>query len=153
MSIRKYDPIDIARQFLYVREIPGNHGQRVNGIQRWSGGQDGQAWCAHFLTFVLDIAYQGEPPLPRTGSCDILLAMCRQNGWIVSEFRPGDIYFRTRSTTDAYHVGFVTNGFPGMGRFTQLSGNTSEDGTSDEGTGVFEREVITTANLVFARIA
>lgn len=152
MSIRQYDPLAVARQFLYVREVPQNRGQRVEGIQRWCGGRPGDAWCAYFLTFVLDIAFQGKSPLPRTGSCDVLYAVCKESGWLVKDFLPGDLYFRVRDEHDAHHVGFVANGHPGEGHFMQLSGNTSEDGTSSEGTGVFERDVMQTSDIRFARI-
>lgn len=38
----KYQPLDIARQFLYVREAGQNKGQRVNGIQQWCADDHGE---------------------------------------------------------------------------------------------------------------
>jgi len=55
----KYSPTDIARQYLFVREASQNKGQRVEAIQKWSGGDAGQSWCCYFVTMVLDICFQG----------------------------------------------------------------------------------------------
>lgn len=136
-----YNILDIARQFLFVREVPGNHGQRVNAIQKWGGGADGDSWCAYWLTMMLDITYQGNAPIPRTGSCDTILAIGKANGWITTTPVPGDIYLRVRNGSDAHHCGLVTQFAYGAGHFGSISGNTNEDGSSN-GDGVYEHDVI-----------
>ncbi len=64
-----FDPVDVARQFLYVREAQAqgqNRGLRVEGIQHWAMGTFGDSWCDEFAVgFVLDICFQGDSPFPR----------------------------------------------------------------------------------------
>lgn len=133
--------LEIARLFRHVREAEKpNTGQRVEAIQTWSGGKPGDSWCAHYVTMVLDLYYGGKSPMPRHGSCDVLLALARHQGWIVEHPLPGDLWFRLADPTDAVHVGFVTAPIRD-GKFGQISGNTSEDGLSNNGNGVYERDV------------
>lgn len=132
--------LGIARLFLYVREAGANRGQRVEAIQRWSGGSPGDSWCCYFATMVLDLYYRGKPPVPRTGSCDVVLALARDQHWMTDVPQPGDLYLRLNSPSDAHHVGFVTTPIVN-GMFGQISGNTSMDGLSSNGDGVYERHV------------
>lgn len=132
--------VDIARLFLYVREIPDNRGQRVEAIQRWGGGKPGDSWCAFFATMVLDILDQGRCRLERTGSCDVILRVAKANKWITPAPIPGDLYLYVRGETDAYHVGIVS-GMNGDGTFRGISGNTSADGLSPNGDRVAERDI------------
>lgn len=144
--------LDIARLFLHVRELAGNTGARVEGIQKWSGGKAGDAWCCHWLTMVLDLYFGGKSPLPRHGACDVILALCQSEGRMTETPLPGDIYFRLADPTNAVHVGFVTTPLR-AGKFGQISANTSPDGLSREGTGVFEREIpYVPGKIVFARL-
>lgn len=144
--------LDVARLFLHVRELPGNKGARVEAIQKWSGGRPGDPWCAQWVWMICDLYYGGKAPLPRTGSCDEMLAICVTDGRMTDTPLPGDIYFRLADPTNAIHVGFVCSPLR-ENRFVQLSGNTSEDGLSREGTGVFERDIPYVAGkIVFARL-
>ena len=150
--MRAYNPVDIARQFRFVRELPNNHGQRVEAIQRWCGGHPGDSWCAYFAALVLDICYQGASGIPRTGSCDIMLSVAKGNNWVVEKPAPNDLYFRVKEDErdDAHHVGFVTGVSDDY--ITQISGNTSKDGRSNNGDGVYETKIPRADNLVFVRI-
>ena len=153
MATRIYDPIEIARQFRYVRELPGNKGQRVEAIQHWCGGAPGDSWCAYFATLVLDICYQGLSPLKRTGSCDEIFEIAREANWLYESPLPNDLYLRVRpGTEDAHHVGFVVATNPQTGRIIQISGNTSADGLSSNGDGVYERDIPHSDDLVFVRV-
>lgn len=145
--MRVFDPVAVARQFLYVREIPGNRGQRVEAIQKWAGGQPGDAWCCFFATMVLDICYQGKSEIPRTGNCDVVLAVCRDRGWMVDDPQPGDVAFSMLGQHDAHHVAIVTATDP----LTAIAGNTSRDGTSSHGDGVYEH-TISPKHKLFARV-
>lgn len=147
MTIRIYDPVTIARQFLFVREGGANKGQRVEGIQRWCGGQPGDSWCCDAATLVFDICYQGKSPIPRTGSCDVVLAVCQSSGWMVTDPQPGDLAFSMLGEHDAHHVAIVTIASP----LTAIAGNTSPDGTSSNGDGWYEHAILPTHKL-FARI-
>lgn len=150
MSIRTYDPLAIARQFLFVREVTGNHGQRVNAIQSWSGGGDGDSWCCEFATMVLDLCYQGHSPLPRMASCEDVHQFAIAKGWVTTTPVPGDLYLRT-TDGHAHHIGFVTQFAFGQGHFGSISGNTNDTGSSD-GDGVYEHDVIALGGDVFIHI-
>jgi hypothetical protein len=144
--------IEIARLFLFVREIPENKGQRVEAIQRWSGGAPGDSWCAFFVSMVLDLYDQGKSPLLRTGSCDNILHAARTNRWLTPTPIPGDLYLYVRNTNDAYHVGIVT-AMNGDGTFRGISGNTSADGLSANGDRVAERDItLDPTKHVFVRV-
>lgn len=149
MIVRKYDPLDVARRYLYVREVAGNHGLRVNGIQRWSGGQDGDAWCAEFLCFVLDECYQGRAPF-RTGLCENVRLAASAKAWFTLTPVPGDIYLRIRNGR-AHHTGFVTQWAYGQGHFGSISGNTSDVNESD-GDGVYEHDVVALGGDIFIHL-
>lgn len=149
---RAYDPVSIARQFRFVRELPQNRGQRVEAIQRWCGGVPGDSWCMYFVSMVLDLCYQGKSPIPRTGSCDVALATAKSNGWVTTTPAPGDLFFRVRpdAPDDAHHVGFVTQVYPD--RIGSIAGNTSKDGLSSNGDGVYEHDLRLSPTLVFVRV-
>ena len=132
--------LTIARQFLYVREAQSlgqNRGLRVESIQHWAGGQSGDSWCAEFVWFVLDIAYGGKPPFDRFQSCESLRKLAVARGWIVADPRPGDLFLYLNDVGWAHHVGFVTLTDP----LTGIAGNTSPDGRSANGDGVYEHEI------------
>lgn len=143
--------IPTAEQFAgWVREATNhNDGPWVEAIQRVTGNQKGDAWCASFVTFVLDIAYRGQNPLRRTASCDQLLADARAKGWVVDAPQVGDVFLVMRSPTDAIHTGLVR----GVGRqsVATIEGNSNDDG-SREGWGVVKRPARKTAGLVFIRL-
>lgn len=136
------DIIRIARQFLFVREAQAagqNRGLRVEAIQRWCGGQPGDSWCAQFATMVLDIAYQGNAPLAREGSCEAIYNSAGNNRWIRNSdaARPGMLYLYVNAQGRAHHVGIVTLINPLIG----IAGNTSEDGSSSNGDRVAEHAI------------
>jgi hypothetical protein len=150
MTERTYNPVTIARQFLYVREaqsVGQNRGLRVESIQHWADGAFGDSWCQEFLWFVFDIAYQGHPPFPRMQACETLHRLAVASGWIVHVPRVGDIVLSVNGTGHAHHCGLITSIAP----LTSIAGNTSEDGTSSNGDRVAEHTISPT-NKVFLRI-
>lgn len=150
--MRHYSLSAILRQFAFVREVPGNRGQRVEAVQRWGGGKPGDSWCCFLATMALDICYQGASPVPRTGSCDVVLTLAREKGWVVTEPAVDDLYLFVRGESDAHHIGavseLVTAGPVG------ISGNTSRDGQSSNGDGVYERPIKAPAGsrVVYVRV-
>lgn len=148
----KLSVIAVARLFLFVREIPGNHGARVNAIQTWGGGTDGDSWCCWLVTMVLDLYFQGKSPIPRTGSCDAVYRLAKKNGWLRDTPEIGDLYLFVNGE-DAHHIGFVTETeAPAERLFNGLSGNTSEDGESSNGTCVAEHWLnVVQGKTVFVR--
>jgi hypothetical protein len=133
------DPVAIARLFGFVREAQSlgqNHGQRVNAIQIWSGGPSAlnTSWCCWFVTMVLDLCFQGDAPIPRGGSCQAIYDLANAKGWVSNVPAPGDLFLYVNAADHAHHVGIVTTTDP----LTGIAGNTSSDGTSSNGDGVYE---------------
>lgn len=131
----KYSPVDIARQFLFVRETSQNKGQRVEAIQRWSGGQPGDSWCCEFATMILDICFQGGSPIPRCQAVQMVYDMAQKNGWMTTVPIMNDLFIYVNDADHSHHIGFVTD--PGQG----IAGNTSADGTSSNGDRVAEHSI------------
>lgn len=132
--------ITIARQFLYIREaqsIGQNRGLRVESIQHWAGGVQGDSWCMEWVWMVLDIAYQGHPPFDRMQSCEALRGLAQDRGWLRGIPSVGDLFLYVNSAGRAHHVGIVTSVEP----LTGIAGNTSEDGTSANGDRVAEHAI------------
>lgn len=138
--------IDIARLFLHVREAGANAGQRVEGIQRWSGGQKGESWCCYWVTMVLDLFHGGESPIPRLGACQDVYDLAKKNGWIVTDPQPGDVCLSVNGDDHAHHVGLVVSADP----LTTIAANTSFDGVSSNGDRVAEHPV-SASGKVFVR--
>lgn len=138
MPKRVYVPMAVARMFEFVREAGGNNrGLRVEAIQHWGGGSPGDSWCMWFATMVLDLCYQGASPIPRQGNCQAVWDLAQKNGWVVTDPMQNDLYFYVTDQGHAHHVGIVTATQP----LTGISGNTSEDGTSDNGDRVAEHAI------------
>lgn len=142
----KFSPVDVARQFLFVREAGPNTGQRVEAIQKWCGGSPGDSWCCEFATMVLDICFQGESPIPRGAVVQDVLDFAGDRGWLTYKPEPGDLFLYTNNA-HAHHIGFVTGVNPMVG----IAGNTSEDGTSSNGTGVYEHAIRTPLFIKYPR--
>ena len=136
----KYSPTDIARQYLFVREAAEqNTGQRVEAIQKWSGGQRGDSYCCEFATMVLDICFQGNSPIPRLQACQDVYDQAKKDGYLTTSPVKDDLYLFVDGNDHAHHIRIVT----ADGGVTGIAGNTSEDGTSSNGTGVFEHAIST----------
>jgi hypothetical protein len=135
----KAQVVPAAQLFVgWVREVTGaNDGPWVEAIQRTTGNKKGDPWCASFVNFVLDIAYQDQNPLPCTASCDVLLQYATEHKLLTATPEPGDVFLVMRSATDATHTGIVT-GVDGDWIST-IEGNTNREGAR-EGNGVWARK-------------
>ena len=134
----------------WVKEATGaNDGPWVEAILRLVGLGKGLPWCAAFVTMGLDIAYRGANPLPRTASCDVLLAHARAHGMLVAEPAAGDVFLLMKTPTDAVHAGFVTDANATAAK--TIEGNTNEGGSRD-GWGVFARTRKRSPLLLFIRL-
>jgi hypothetical protein len=135
--------VQIARLYLFVRETKGaNRGVWVELFLKYTDNQPGDSWCCSFVCFCLSIYYQGNSPLTKTASCATLLGQAQKLGYLLPEgalIQPGDLFFYLNAAGHAHHVGIVTDyQHPEL---IGIAGNTSEDGKSDNGTGVFEHAV------------
>jgi hypothetical protein len=125
-----------ARHFLFVRETEPNHGAWVEFFQRFCNGMPGDSYCCDFVSFIEDVAYHGHAPTVRTGSCQHKLSDAEAKGYVVDDPAVDDLYFFVDRGV-AHHVGIVT----GLDPLTGLAANTSPDGLSTNGTGVFEHQI------------
>lgn len=139
-----FDPVFVARLYKFVREAGANIGQRVQAIQTWCGGKAGDSYCCYFATMVLDICFQGNSPIPREGSCQAVYDLCEKNGWLTGTPSVGDLFFYINEAGHVHHIGIVTVVTPTTHACMDvdgIAGNTSEDGKSSNGTGVFEHGI------------
>jgi hypothetical protein len=93
---------------------------------------------------VLDLFFQGKSPIPRLGACQDVYELAKKNGWMTTSPVAGDIFIYVNSAGRAHHIGFITKDGGGIG----IAGNTSEDGTSSNGTGCFEHSISTNQSTV-----
>lgn len=142
--------VAIARLFLHVREAGGqNCGQRVEAIQRWSGGVKGQSWCAYYATMVLDLAFGGNSPIPRLGACEDIYDLAKAKGWVTETPATGDLFLYVDGSDHAHHVGFVVG--VSFAEVDGIAGNTSKDGISNNGDGVYEHAIRTSVFIAYPR--
>ena len=139
----KYSPTEISRQFVFVREASANKGQRVEAIQKWSGGQPGDSWCCEFVTMILDICFQGQSPIPRLQACQDVYNLAKQNNWLIESPMKDDIFLYVNDVDHAHHIGFITDQYQ-----TGIAGNTSADGMSSNGDRVAEHKISSNPNHV-----
>lgn len=140
----------VARHLSFIRETQGpNRGAWVQALQRFCAGQPGDSWCADFVSFCLDVAYFGKSPVRRSGSTQVILADAKRAGYLVNgAAMVDDLFFFVRPDGTPHHVGIVTGTSP----LTGLAGNTSTDGVSSNGVGVFEHPIVNLAAVVFVRL-
>ncbi len=138
----------LARHFLFVRETDGpNRGAWVEFFSRFTGNDAGSSWCCSFESFLEDVAYRGHPPTPRTGVCAYKLSQATAQGYVVSSPAVDDLFFFLENGV-AHHCGIVS----GVEPLLAIAGNTSPDGLSANGTGVFEHPIPDGPNTVFVRL-
>lgn len=155
LSSRDDEVLYLARKQKYVRELPNNRGLRVEAIQHWSDGAAGDSWCMEWVWMILDMAYEGQSPIggpdgqQRLQSCEELHQLAFKHGWVTNDPGPADLALRVSEFGYAHHVYIVTS-VNGQTLGT-VSGNTSKDGTSSNGDGVYEHDVTRDSSLVFVK--
>jgi hypothetical protein len=135
--------VDLARLFLYLREAGQNHGLRVNGVQVWAGGKDGDSWCLELVWVILDLYTQGNVPFPRGLTCEGLRQLAVTKGWVIEHSEIGCLVLSINSAGIAHHVGICTQISPLM----TIAGNTSENGLSDNGDRCAEHTISPTQKI------
>lgn len=131
---------EIARLFTYVREaqeLGQNRGLRVEAIQHWSKGQQGDSWCCEFATMVLDLFFRGHSPIDRLCACQDVYELAAEKHWIVETPSIDDLFLYVDANDHAHHIGIVS----GLAPLTGIAGNTSSDGRSSNGDGCYEHEI------------
>lgn len=132
------DLVAIARLFDFVREVGGqNKGLWVGIFQRFTGNAPGDSWCASFVSFVLAIWKKGATRFPRSAACQDYYDYAKKNGLITHTPMVGDLFLYVDANDHAHHIGIVTQTEPLEG----IAGNTSQDGSSSNGDGVYEHGI------------
>lgn len=137
----------IARRFDFVRETQGaNVGLWVNLFQRFTFNTDGDSWCCSFVCYCLDILFKGKSPLKKSGACQDIYRQAQAKGWIIplADAQLDDVYLFVNDNDHAHHIGVVTGvgvGTTNAGKLYGIAGNTSKDGLSSNGDGVYEHEL------------
>ena len=142
----------IARKFLFVREVGGqNKGRWVGAFQSLCDGRPGDSWCCYFVSVVLAIVFGGfmHSPIGCHGRVQDVYELAKREGWLTDVAAPGDLFLYVNAQDHAHHIGFVT--YAGPFAIGGIAGNTSEDGLSDNGTGVFEHRVYPQAFIHYPR--
>lgn len=147
--------LSLALREVGVEEEPrgSNRGPRVDQFIQRAGYMPPVYWCLCFAYTMVDDAAKSlgiENPLPRTGSCDLLLEWARRGGHLRDKPEAGDLFLVMASEDDAVHVGFV-DADNGNGTIETVEGNTN-DGGSSNGYKV-ARRTRRSAGLKFVRFA
>jgi hypothetical protein len=134
--------LQIARGEVGQVEVPrgSNRGPKVTLYQRVTGYTEPVPWCLCFNFWCVYTAAQQlgiDPPLVRTGSCDLAMNWARERDIFFRNPERGDVGLVLATENDAVHSFFVEN-IDGNS-MTTIEGNTNNDG-SREGFGVLRRE-------------
>lgn len=140
----------VARRFLFVRETEGpNAGYWVSWFLRFTGNVEGESWCASFVSRVNEIGTKGKMTVKKTASTIAMLHDLTVQGRIVTTPQADDLYFFVNDAGMPHHVGIVT----GVNPLTGIAGNTSQDGLSSNGDGVWEHQILVLPkHVVYARL-
>lgn len=131
--------ISVARLDLGIHEAGPNRGLRVEAVQHWSGGSDGDSWCMEMVWMWVDrhLGIGIESWFPRQQSVEHCRQFMKAKGWEVEIPMPGDLVVSV-ADDHGHHIGVATVINP---VFTTIAGNTSADGTSSNGDRVAEHPV------------
>jgi hypothetical protein len=140
----------VCHRFDFVREADGpNAGVWVNLFQRFTGNKEGESWCCSFVCFCLDALTKGHSPFKKSGACQDIYEQAKARGLVIDTPEVGCLYVFVNDDDHAHHIGVVTSVSPLRG----IAGNTSEDGTSSNGDGVYEHSLNVAPNHIrFIRV-
>ena len=140
--------LSYARDFVGIREEPGNRGPAVEYFLRQTGLGPGWPWCAAFVNGVIDIAcavHNVRSPFEgtiREAYVQDYVDYARSRTWLVpfSRAYPGCLFALYSEEKRRYaHIGFVANVATTNGEYWTIEGNTNEDGDR-EGHSVLEKQ-------------
>lgn len=138
----------VARRLSFIRETDGpNRGAWVEFVQRFTGNDPGDSWCSSFASLVCDVAYRGKSPIKASAASHVRMSDGIAKGYQVTDPMVDDLFYYVDANGHAHHEGIVM----GVNPLTGIAGNTSPDGLSSNGTGVFEH-AISAVRTVFVRL-
>jgi hypothetical protein len=124
-----------ARSYLNVQEDPigSNSGPLIDDWLAFVGGHPGDPWCSAFACVAVHEARMLEklPPLEFRRSSGALRLLAINSALVTDDPQPGDFLIWDHGGGKG-HVSIKT------GTETHIAGNTSPDGKSRQGYGVFE---------------
>lgn len=127
--------VKTARTYINVVEDPlgSNSGPLIDDWLAFVGGIPGDPWCAAFSCVVVHEARMLEkmPPLEFRRSSGALLLLIINDALKTDDPQPGDLIIWDHGGGRG-HVSIKT------GDVSHIAGNTSPDGKSRNGTGVYE---------------
>jgi TP901 family phage tail tape measure protein len=119
-----------AESAIGVREIGGrNRGPEVRQYLESVGLDQGQQWCASFVSYFLkgaEATLKTKSPFPKTASTEMIGKWARENNRFIDEPVPGSVfleYGRRKGRFAEQHTGFVKSYDPAAGTFTTVEGN------------------------------
>jgi hypothetical protein len=129
--------VKTARSYQHVVEDPlgSNSGPLIDHWQAFVGAHPGDPWCAGFACSVVHEARLLERmgPLEFKRSSGALRLLAINSALVTTDPQPGDLIIWNHGNGKG-HVSIKT------GDATHIAGNTSPDGKSRQGTGVYEHE-------------
>jgi TP901 family phage tail tape measure protein len=124
------EALRLAESAIGVREIGGrNRGPEVKKYLESVGLDQGQQWCASFVSYFIKGAEQTlktKSPFPKTASTEAIGKWARENNRFIDEPVPGSVfleYGRRKGRFAEQHTGFVESYDPVTGTFTTVEGN------------------------------
>lgn len=144
--------LTIAQSQVGVEERPrnSNWGPEVKQYLRSGGIAVPAPWCMAFVVWCHRMAGIKGKSLPTTASCSFLLNWARENGRLVKDPQPGDIFLLLRrGGHTSFHTGIVRN----VSKFWYgtVEGNSNASG-SPEGYAIVQRTRSRLARVAFVRI-
>lgn len=137
--------VAVAKSYDGVQEQPvgSNRGPEVSAFLASAGLPPGLPWCMAYVYHCLSkaaAAFRVPVPLPRSGSCPVVLNWARANHKLTTDPKPGDVFLVKDPTYGAIHTGFVLGPDPSFptSRVRTIEGNTNSQ-NSAEGHGCFQR--------------
>jgi len=135
--------VAVARTHSNVRETEGpNKGPEIRVFQHFTGNTDGESWCCSFVCYCLHEA--GSTTFAKSGACQDIYAQAKAKGLVIAKPEVGCLFVYVTDADHAHHIGIITSVSP----LTGIAGNTSEDGKSSNGTGVFEHALNVNPNHI-----
>lgn len=133
------DVLNLAKTQIGVQEIPkgSNWGDKVKEYLAAVNIGSPAPWCCAFVVWCFRHCQKDKTVIPTTGSCTFLLNWAKEQGKLVKQPRPGDVFLLLRpGGKSAFHTGLVSS--VGALTFGTIEGN-SNPGGSPEGYEVVAR--------------
>lgn len=139
MACTANEMIAFARSFINTKEYPTNSNRTKFGE---AYGVNGVPWCCIFQWYLFkkkgmyDQFYDGK----KTASCTTLMNWAKsKHKFYTNKYKPGDlVFYNFDKVSDADHIGIITR--VSGDYIYAVEGNTSKNGSQDNGGAVLEKQ-------------